>query len=50
MKIKAMTMFHDIVTIISFVTRNENIYAITVDKHGKLRPYQLEQLTVIEKI
>ena len=50
MKIKAMTMLRDVVTIISFVTRNEIIYAITVDKHGKLRPYQLEQLTVIEKI
>ena len=50
MKIKAMTMLGDMVTIISFVTRNEIIYAVTVDKRGKLRPYQLEQLTVIEQI
>ena len=50
MKVKATTMLGDIVTIISFVTRNEVIYAVTVDKYGKLRPYSLEQLTVIERI
>lgn len=50
MKIKAMTMLGDVVTIISFVTRNEVIYAVAVDKRGKLRPYQLEQLTVFENL
>lgn len=50
MNIKAKTPSGQVVTIVSFVAKNDVIFAVTVDEDGYLDNHYLKSLVVIDKL
>ena len=48
MQIRAKTNTGRVVTIIAFVSRYNNTYAVTILPDGRLEDYPIENLTVID--
>lgn len=49
MKIKAKTKYGRIVTIIAFVVKYNNTYAVTIESDGTLFEHKLDALTVLDE-